>query len=153
MTHSASIQAAAREILPAEHALIAPGDYNRNDMNCRKLSGTSNQRGISIGEILILIMLVSILAIIIVPRYLAVNRDAKYEACSTNVSNIDSLVQLFYLKEGTWPQGNLSDIGTNTTYFPEGSLPVCPVTTGAKYILAAPWRRVQGHARNAPVHP
>lgn len=118
-----------------------------------KPSKVSNQRGISIGEILILILLMSILAIIIVPRYITVSKDAKYETCATNVANIDAQVQLFYLKEGTWPLGDLSDIATNTTYFPDGSLPVCPVTVGAKYILSAPWRRVQGHARNAPTHP
>lgn len=112
-----------------------------------------NQRGLLLGEVLLIILLISILALIIVPRYIAVSKDAKYEADSTNISNINALVQLFYIREGTWPAGNLADIGTNVNYFPSGSLPTCPVTTGASYILQATTHTISGHSRNVPAHP
>ena len=112
-----------------------------------------NQHGIALGEFLLLVALISILALIIIPRYMAVTRDAKYEACSTNVANVDALVQQYYIREGTWPKGDLSDIGTNVNYFPAGTLPTCPVTSAARYILTSPTHSVQGHARNAASHP
>ena len=122
-------------------------DMKRNAMTLR------NQRGLMLGEILLIVLLVSILALIIVPRYAAVSKDAKYEADSTNITNINSLVQLFYIREGTWPAGDLTDIGTNINYFPAATLPTCPVTTAAKYILQSTTRTISGHSRNVPTHP
>jgi general secretion pathway protein G len=106
-----------------------------------------------LSEILLLVFLISILALIVIPRYFSTKDKAKYEACRTNVANIDTLVQQYYIREGTWPAGNLADIGTNTFYFPEGALPTCPVTTTAKYILVSPSHRVGGHTRGNPTHP
>ena len=112
-----------------------------------------NQSGIMMGELILLVLLVSILAIIIIPRFAKVSDNAKIEACRTNVANIDALVQQYYIREGTWPVGNLSDIGTNINYFPEATLPTCKVTTGAAYGLSSPSHRVAGHARGQTTHP
>lgn len=113
----------------------------------------TNQHGIMLIEVLLLTMLVSILAIIIIPRFLSITDNARYEACRTNVANIDTLVQQFYIREATWPAGDLSDIGTNINYFPAGALPDCPVTSGASYTLFSPTHRVTGHLRGDPSHP
>ena len=137
-------------------SVLFPGVICYNTNGIMKRNNTAklfNQSGIMLGEILLVVILISILAIIIVPRYMAISQDAKYEACSTNVANIDALVQLYYLREATWPQGDLSDIGTNINYFPEGTLPECPVTTTSSYILISPTHRVHGHARGAATHP
>jgi competence protein ComGC len=112
-----------------------------------------SQNGIVLGEILLLVILISLLAIIIIPRYIAVSREAKYESDSTNIANVDSLVQLYYIREGTWPLGDLTDIGTNTNYFPSATLPTCPITVGARYILVSPTHMVGGHSRGAAAHP
>ena len=127
--------------------------YNKIEMSGNKNNTSSNQRGIALGEVLLLVFLISILAIIIVPRFLSVSQDAKYEACRTHVANIDSLVQLYYVREGTWPLSNLSDIGSNINYFPEATLPQCPVTDSAAYTIATPSYRVTGHLRTSPTHP
>ena len=111
----------------------------------------AGERGISLSEVLIIVFLISILSIIVVPRFLGVTQDAKWEACRTNVANINALVQLYYIKEGTWPLVSLSDIEANTNYFPEGA-PDCPVTPGAAYFIAT-GHRVAGHARGDPTHP
>lgn len=112
-----------------------------------------DQKGISVAELLLVVFLISILAIIIIPRFSDVSQDAKYEACRTNAANINALVQLFYIKEGTWPRIDLSDVESNVNYFPEGSLPDCPVTSVAAYFIYPTGHRVSGHARGVPTHP
>ncbi|HOO56220.1 MAG TPA: hypothetical protein PLN69_05305 [bacterium] len=121
-------------------------------MNEQLIKKSESQQGISLGEVILVVLLISILSIIMVPRFLNVSDSAKYEACRTNVANINALVQLYYIKEGTWPVINLSDIGANVNYFPEG-LPSCPVTDGAQYYIFPTGHRVTGHQRNDPTHP
>jgi len=112
-----------------------------------------NQKGITLGEVLLVVLLISILAAVMIPRFLSVSRDAKYEACRTNVANINALVQLYYIKEGTWPRTDLADIATNINYFPDLTLPNCPVTSSAAYEIVTPTHRVTGHRRNEQTHP
>lgn len=112
-----------------------------------------NRHGFSVSEVLLVMFVISIIAIIIVPRFLTVSEDAKIEACRTNVANIDSLIQLYYVREGTWPVDTLADIGTNINYFPEATLPKCPVTDGALYSFDTPTYRVTGHLRSSASHP
>ncbi|MEW5946311.1 MAG: hypothetical protein AB1742_08940 [bacterium] len=110
-------------------------------------------RGISIGELVMVVLIISILAIIIVPRFFNVTQRAEWEVDLTNMANVNALVQLYYIKESTWPVDDLSDIGTNVDYFPEATLPSCPVTSGAAYTLDPSTHRVTGHLRNDPTHP
>jgi competence protein ComGC len=117
--------------------------------NCR----AHNQAGIALSEVLLIVFVISIIAVIIVPRFVTVSEDAKIEACRTNVANIDSLIQLYYVREGTWPVDTLADIGTNINYFPEATLPKCPLTDGAIYSYDTPTYRVTGHLRSSAAHP
>lgn len=119
----------------------------------RRKTCLHNQRGVSIGEVLLVVLLISILAIIMIPRFLNVSQDAKWESCRTNVANINALVQLYYIKEGTWPSTDLSDISADSDYFPEKTAPECPVTPGAAYGLVTAIHRVTGHLRGQPTHP
>lgn len=114
---------------------------------------THGQSGIALSEVLLIVFIISIISIIIVPRFVTVSEDAKIEACRTNVANIDSLIQLYYVREGTWPVDTLADIGTNINYFPEATLPKCPVTSGAGYSFDTPTYRVTGHLRSSGTHP
>jgi general secretion pathway protein G len=113
----------------------------------------NDQRGVLLSEVLLVVFIISIIALIVIPRYFSTKDKARYESCRTNVANIDALVQQYYIREGTWPQSDLADIGANINYFPEGVLPSCPVTSGAQYIIVSPSHRVGGHARNDPTHP
>jgi Tfp pilus assembly protein PilE len=112
-----------------------------------------SQKGVSLGEVILIILLISIIAAIAIPRFRGVVQNAKYQACRTNVANINALVQLYYIKEGTWPLVNLSDIKTNVNYFPEQQLPDCPVTTGAAYFIYPTGHRVTGHLDGVTPHP
>jgi general secretion pathway protein G len=111
------------------------------------------QKGVSISEVILIILLISILSIIVIPRFNGVVMNAKYQTCRTNVANINALVQLYYIKEGAWPANNLSDIKTNINYFPEQALPNCPVTAAAAYTLDGTTHRVTGHLTGNPTHP
>ncbi len=110
------------------------------------------KKGVSAGEVILVILLMSIIAIILLPRFSDIVQNAKYDSCRTNVANVNALVQLYYIKEGTWPKTDLSDIATNVNYFPEG-LPGCPVTSSASYYIYPTGHRVTGHLYGVTPHP
>ncbi len=118
-----------------------------------KIGLNKNEKGIALGEIILIALLISILSIIMVPRFFDVSEDAKWEACLANVANINALVQLYYIKEGTWPMVDLSDIAANVNYFVEQKLPDCPVTPAATYFIYPTGHRVSGHKRGVTPHP
>ena len=56
------------------------------------------------------------------------------------ISTINAAVERWYTEKGTWPANNLSDIGADANYFPDG-LPVNPMDSSA-YTLNATSHRV-----------
>ena len=58
----------------------------------------------------------------------------KVQSCQILRSIINTQVEKYYFKEGTWPKDDLSDIKTNANYFPNGIL-TCPVD-GSTYYLS-----------------
>ena len=99
-----------------------------------------------------IILLISIISVIVIPRFYNVVEDAKQEACQTNIANINALVQLYYIKEGKWPQADLDDLIGNTNYFPDTATPTCPVTPTALYEIYPTGHRVTGHVRGVKPH-
>ena len=57
-----------------------------------------------------------------------------------NRAQINAAVERWYLDKGSWPLNNLSDIGADPNYFPDG-IPPNP-ETGAAYMLNATTHRV-----------
>lgn len=117
-----------------------------------RIKRARNSSGVSIIEIMFVVLIISILSIIIVPNYMNIRRTAQWEVCLTNQANINALAQLYYIKEATWPEEDLSNIKTNIYYFPEQTLPECPVTSTAVYWLVSPTMRVSGHRKNETPH-
>ncbi len=106
-----------------------------------KRSNKSAKRGgFSLLELLAVVTILGIIAVVVVPRISVSSTTAKQKADAQNKSEINSAVERWYFEKGTWPANNLSDIGADTTYFPQG-LPVNP-TNGAAYTLNAATRRV-----------
>ncbi|MGI9455992.1 MAG: hypothetical protein ACR2NU_05485, partial [Aeoliella sp.] len=66
---------------------------------------------------------------------------AEQKADEMNRAYINSMVEQYYLNEGAWPANNLSDIGSDNNYFPDG-IPNDPVT-GLAYSLNATTHRVK----------
>src|SRR5687767_12972928 len=99
--------------------------------------------GMSLLELLAVVTLMGILAVIIVPRFANQSTNAKRNACSVNKNNIEVQCQLWFRQKNAAPAADLSNIGANTTYFPEG-LPRCPVD-GSVYTINTTTLRVVGH--------
>jgi type II secretory pathway pseudopilin PulG len=93
---------------------------------------------------LAVVTILGIIAAVILPRVATTNTAAEEKTCYHNRGQIDSLVEQYYMNSGTWPANNLSDIGADLNYFPQG-VPACPVS-GQAYRLDPATHRVVGHA-------
>lgn len=98
----------------------------------------------SLMELLAVVTILGILAALILPRVTNGTDTAKTKTCVHNHTEINITVEQYFMNTGTWPADDLSDIGTNLNYFPDG-LPTCPVS-GAAYRLDPTTHRVIGHA-------
>jgi prepilin-type N-terminal cleavage/methylation domain-containing protein len=97
----------------------------------------------SLMELLAVVVILGIIAALIVPRVMRGTDTAKDKACFHNRAEINITVEQFYLHTGTWPANDLSDIGADPNYFPDG-LPTCPVS-GQPYRLDPTTHRLVGH--------
>lgn len=99
--------------------------------------------GFSLTEVLAVAAILAILAAFIVPRVVDHFTEAKRGTCFANQGEIELQVQLWRRNTGSFPAANLSDIGADADYFPEG-LPVCPVD-GTAYTIDTTTGSVIGH--------
>jgi len=91
--------------------------------------------GFSLLELLAVVTILGIIAVVVIPRISVSASTAKKNADSQNKSEINSAVERWYFEKGTYPAKDLSDIGGDAEYFPQG-LPTNPVT-GKAYALDA----------------
>lgn len=91
-------------------------------------------------ELLAVVTILGIIAAIIVPRVAVSSDTAKQKVSAHNKATINSAVERWYVEKGTWPAANLSDIGADANYFPDG-IPVNPIDASA-YTLNAVTHRV-----------
>jgi general secretion pathway protein G len=103
-----------------------------------------NRAAFSLMELLAVVIILGLLAALIVPRVSTSNDVAKEKTCFHNRAEINITVEQYYLRNGTWPADDLSDIGADVSCFPDG-LPPCPLT-GAAYRVDPTTHRVVGHA-------
>jgi general secretion pathway protein G len=99
------------------------------------------RHGFSLIELLAIITILGIIAAIIVPRVALSSDTAKQKIDSHNKATINAAVERWYVEKGAWPADNLSDVGADRSYFPNG-VPVNPVT-GGDYSLDPKSHRVQ----------
>ena len=109
------------------------------------------QTGFTLIEAMLIIILVSILAAIIIPRFSAGSKRAKVQSCEMNRSIINTSVEVYYFTEGTWPIDSLKDIKTNVNYFPDG-IPTCPVDLSSYRLAVSPSHRVTTHREGDGTH-
>ena len=83
-------------------------------------------RGFSLLELLAVVTILGIIAAIIVPRVTVSSSTAKTKVRDHHKATINAAVERFYVDTNTWPANDLSDIGANANYFPDG-IPTNPV--------------------------
>ena len=98
-------------------------------------------RGVSLIELLVVILILGALAVIAVPRVLMPLDDAKENACETNVDVINTQIEMYWAETGEYP-ANLTDVTEDVNRFPDGD-PVCP--KGGSYSMNNKNRAVCNH--------
>jgi len=90
-----------------------------------------NQKGFTLIEVLLVVVILGVLAAIAIPRFMTSEAEAKENACASNVSLIRTQIEQYHFKEGTtdvpYP-AVLADFLADTDYFPNGASGKCLVT-------------------------
>ncbi len=103
----------------------------------------SRKTAFTVTELMAITFILGLLAALIVPRVSSQHDTSKRAACYANQGDIELQVKLWKRANGSYPASNLSDIGADTAYFPNG-LPVCPVD-GTVYTIDTTTGLVNGH--------
>lgn len=106
-----------------------------------KVRKTRKSRGFSLLELLAVVTILGIIAAVVIPRISVSAGTAKANANAQNIAEINSAVERWYFEKGSYPSTDLSDIGTNASYFPDG-IPTNPVAGFTTYELDADNRAV-----------
>ena len=99
-----------------------------------KIRRTRKNRGFSLLELLAVVTILGIIAAVVIPRISVSAGTAKANANAQNIAEINSAVERWYFEKGTYPATDLSDIGTDSQYFPDG-IPSNPLPTFSTYEL------------------
>ncbi len=100
----------------------------------------TSRRGLTLLELLIVVLVAGALAVIIVPRIGGSATSAKIKACKANIDVINTQIEVYKAKTDNWPAA-LTEVTGNTDYFRDGP-PKCPF--GTAYTLG-PNHRVAKH--------
>lgn len=98
------------------------------------------RRGFSLLELLAVVTILGVIAAVVVPRISSSKTAAQEQVNKQNIAEINGAVERWYFDKGTWPRRNLSDIGADPAYFPEG-VPRNPVDN-SRYRLDSDTKRV-----------
>jgi len=108
----------------------------------------SYKRGVTLIELLIVVLILGALAAIAIPRLSQSADTAKKNACATNIDIINSQIELYAAdNDGVYP-ATLTVVTNSITYFPDGP-PICPVID-ANYPDTLVNDRVDKSAHNHP---
>ena len=103
-----------------------------------------NRKGLTLIELLIVVIILGALAAIAIPRITTSATTAKQNACTTNVDTLNTSIEMYKMDKGSYPLA-LTDVTGDPNYFPGGA-PVCPFGTAYDYVEAT--HRVTVH-----IHP
>ena len=106
-----------------------------------RLRHQRRRRGFSLLELLAVITILAVIAAVVIPRITASKKAAQSEVNKQNIAEINAAVERWYFEKGSYPRNNLSDIGADVNYFPDG-IPRNPVDN-SRYRLDATTHRVK----------
>ena len=94
---------------------------------------THNRVGFTLMELLAVVMILGIISAMVVARVMFSTDAAKESIAEHHKGTINATIERYYMEQGTWPANDLSDIGGDLNYFPNG-VPVNPAD-GSSYTL------------------
>ena len=91
------------------------------------------QKGVTLIELMIVVLILAVLAAIAIPRISTSANAARANACATNIDLINSAIEMYNAEEGSYPDV-IGDVTGSDDYFPDGA-PTCPLS--GTYTLGA----------------
>ncbi len=91
------------------------------------LAKKQKNKGVTLVELLIVVLILAALAAIAIPRISQSVYNAKLKACETQVNIMNQAIENYYLANGVFPAGLRTTILRDPNLFPSGP-PKCPVT-------------------------
>ncbi len=103
----------------------------------------SKRLGLSLLEVVAVVAILAVLAAVAIPRVAGYRDSTNRNACHAQRGEIELQVERWHTNTGSYPAADLSDIGADSDYFPEG-VPACPVD-GTTYTINTTSGLVNGH--------
>ena len=92
----------------------------------RTTSNVAPRPAFSLLELLAVLSVAALVVTILLPTAAQDSVASRTAACYVIQGNIEIQAELWHHQTGSWPATDLSNIGADVNYFPEG-LPTCPV--------------------------
>jgi len=104
----------------------------------------AGRRGVSLREVGLVLLAVTAISGVVARRLAPSGTKAGAAVCEGNVARINMAIEKWFFDKGRWPAADLSDIGRDRAYFPNG-IPRCPVTR-EPYRMDPQCHRVRRHS-------
>jgi prepilin-type N-terminal cleavage/methylation domain-containing protein len=105
-----------------------------------------SKKGLTLIELLIVVIILGALAAIAIPRITTSSTDAKRNACTTNIDTQNTAIEMYNIDHSAWPAA-IGDFDSNTAYFPDGA-PTCPF--GTPYVYDTTKHRITATTHTHP---
>jgi len=91
-----------------------------------------SRKGLTLIELLIVVIILGALAAIAIPRISTSATTAKSNACKTNIDTLNTAIEMYHIDHGSYPT-LLADVTGDPNYFSSDDVPVCPFGTTYGY--------------------